>query len=256
MAVSKVIQKSKRVHLGTVYLGEGPLSGNPNQSKQIFRCKKNGFEFLGQIRVDVTKSLVLVEVFNEGYFDLFDADPLRVRASLQEQVLGQILKRDGLDENQRNLLLMVREENRAQTLESEDPAEVPHEERDLTFLFDQLNREYFDGQLDIQIEWGKNVKTPNRRSIKFGSFDEKKNLIRIHPRLKQDFVPLSVLELTLFHEMCHKVMPPVKRNGKWESHHKDFKRKEREYRNYREAMHWEKRHWAKLLAPAPEETSV
>ncbi len=102
------------------------------------------------------------------------------------------------------------------------------------------------------VEWGKDSKTPNRRSFSFGSYDARKKLIRLHPRLKQEFVPFTVLELTIYHEMCHQFLPPVKRNGAWQTHNKQFKLKEREYRNYREAMAWEKANWAKLLAPIKE----
>jgi hypothetical protein len=67
--------------------------------------------------------------------------------------------------------------------------------------------------------------------------------------------PEMVLELTVFHEMCHQAMPPVRRNGQWQTHHKDFKAKEKEYRHYREAIRWEKKHWIKLMAPSPGQPS-
>ncbi|MFQ5483372.1 MAG: SprT-like domain-containing protein, partial [Nitrospinaceae bacterium] len=125
----------------------------------------------------------------------------------------------------------------------------PSNPRDLESLFNRLNEDYFQGNLQARIEWGRETKLPNRRTLRFGSFDARKNLIRIHPRLKQDFVPLPVLELTVYHEMCHQFLPPVKRHGNWQTHHRDFKKKEKEYRDYREAMRWEKTHWAKLLVP-------
>ncbi|MCH8157848.1 MAG: hypothetical protein IID18_08905, partial [Nitrospinae bacterium] len=74
--------------------------------------------------------------------------------------------------------------------------------------------------------------------------------IRIHPRLQQDFVPRSVLELTLYHEMCHQWAPVKRKKGMWRAHHPEFKKKEREYRLYDEAHAWEKENWKKLLGPA------
>jgi predicted SprT family Zn-dependent metalloprotease len=145
-------------------------------------------------------------------------------------------------------------ECRAQARQAElELVEVPPvDERDLQAIYDRLNQEYFNGKVEAQVEWGKNIKIPNRRSFSFGSYDSKNKLIRVHPRLKQDFVPVSVLELTVHHEMCHQAAPPVRRNGQWQMHHKDFKAKEKEYLHYREAMQWEKKHWIKLMAPAPE----
>ncbi|NIP99917.1 MAG: hypothetical protein GWM98_05585, partial [Nitrospinaceae bacterium] len=150
----------------------------------------------------------------------------------------------------REFLKKCRAEARQAALEFEE--EPPPDERDLDAIFNRLNEAYFNGKVEAQVEWGKNVKTPNRRSFSFGSYDAGRKLIRIHPRLRQDFVPVFVLELTVYHEMCHQAFPPVKRNGQWQTHHKEFKAKEREYKNYREAMHWEKKHWVQLMAPVEE----
>ena len=86
------------------------------------------------------------------------------------------------------------------------------------------------------------------------TYDENKKLIRLHPRLKQEFVPFYVLELTLYHEMCHQFAPSYKKNGLWQSHHPEFKKKEKEYRNFKDARNWEKNNWHKLLLPANQET--
>ena len=64
-------------------------------------------------------------------------------------------------------------------------------------------------------------------SIKTKINDEFKKVIRVHPRLKQDFVPVHVLELTIYHEMCHQFAPSYKKNGSWQSHHPEFKKKEK-----------------------------
>ncbi len=247
------IEKTKKINPGTIRLGEARLSGDaPSTYKQIFRCKKHNFEYLGQVRVEVTPPSVQVELFNSNFYDQFETDAEKVKGALEDRLFLDILKQENFSLPHREVIDGYIKEKKTNDESESIPEDLPVDERDLEFLKQGLNQDYFSGKLDVNIEWGKKVNTTNRRSIKFGSFEEKKNLIRIHPRLKQDFVPLEVLKLTIYHEMCHKFLPPVKRNGKWEAHHKDFKKKEREFSQYRQAIQWEKKNWAKLLKPMQE----
>jgi hypothetical protein len=248
------VLKNSNVNPGTIILGvPGAFVMAGGVFKNIFRCRKKGLEFLGQVSVDSGAQKVKWEVFNEGYYDLFPCEMSNVQESLQNRLLGQVAQLEHLPDAHRKLVRKFLKECRAQTRQAElEFAEVPPvDERDLQAIFNRLNEEYFQGKVEAKVEWGKNVKVPNRRSFSFGSYDSKNKLIRIHPRLKQDFVPVRVLELTVYHEMCHQAVPPARRHSQWQMHHKDFKTKEKEYRHYREAMQWEKKHWIKLMAPAP-----
>ena len=49
--------------------------------------------------------------------------------------------------------------------------------------------------------------------------------------------------------MCHQWAPMKRKRGLWVAHHLQFKRKEREYRFYDEALSWEKENWKKLMGP-------
>ena len=129
-------------------------------------------------------------------------------------------------------------------------------DRDINSIFDRLNDEYFNGKIKATVKWGRDVKTKNKTGFRYGSYDENKKLIRVHPRLKQDFVPVHVLELTIYHEMCHQFAPSYKKNGSWQSHHPEFKKKEKEYKNFKEARNWEKNNWHKLLLPTNEESAA
>lgn len=247
--------KKQSVNPGTITLGAPSAFASAEKVfKNIFRCRKKGQEFLGQVSIDSNSQRVKWEIFNEGYYDLFPHEMSDVQESLQGRLLGQVAQLELLPESHRTLVRGFLKECRAQARQAElEFVELPPvDERDLQAIYDRLNQEYFDGKVEAQIEWGKNVKVPNRRSFRFGSYDSKNKLIRVHPRLKQEFVPVNVLELTVHHEMCHQAAPPVRRNGQWQTHHKDFKAKEKEYIQYREAMQWEKKHWIKLMAPAPE----
>ncbi len=240
---------------GVVSLGIGEEDFEKDVFRLLFTCKKNGLDFLGQLRLDAREGKVDIEMFNEGYFEFFEDDKHHVMLSLAEKTLSGLWKHGIVPEKFRELgrdhLTYLKESVEPVIQPPEEAAQEETGEVDLQKIFDRLNQEYFGGKLDAGIEWGRETKTPNRRSFRFGSYDSKRNLIRIHPRLNQDFVPLCVLELTVHHEMCHQACPPVKRGGQWQTHHQDFKKKEREYRHFKEAVKWEKTHWAKLLAPAP-----
>ena len=247
--------KKQTVNPGAITLGvphSFALAGE--EFKNIFRCRKKGQEYLGQVSVDSKTQLVKWEIFNAGYYDLFPFETETVQETLQMRLLGQVAQLAHLPEAHRTLVRSFLKECRAQARQAELEFEEapPVDERDLQGIFDRLNEEYFQGKMTASVEWGKNINVPNRRSFSFGSYDPKANRIRIHPRLKQEFVPVTVLELTVYHEMCHEAVPPVRRNGQWQMHHQDFKSKEKEFQHYREAMQWEKKHWIKLMAPASE----
>ncbi len=55
---------------------------------------------------------------------------------------------------------------------------------------------------DLKITWGKNYKN-RRRSIRFGSFDKKNNLIRIHPSLDNINIPDFFIRSIIYHEITH-----------------------------------------------------
>jgi predicted SprT family Zn-dependent metalloprotease len=250
--------KKQVVNPGTIILGvPSTFATAESVFKNIFRCRKKGQEYLGQVSVDSSAQRVRWEMFNEGYYDLFPCETSDVQESLQNRLLGQVAQLEHLPESHRILVRSFLKECRAQARQAglEFVEAPPADARDLQAIYDRLNAEYFNGRVEAQIEWGKNIKVPNRRSFSFGSYDSKNKLIRVHPRLKQDFVPVNVLELTVHHEMCHQVVPPVRHNGQWQMHHKDFKAKEKEYHQYRDAIQWEKKHWIKLMAPATEQTS-
>jgi hypothetical protein len=79
---------------------------------------------------------------------------------------------------------------------------------DLDMLFDQLNNEYFLGQLRRpHIAWS----TRNWRR-QFGCYDPGPNQIVLNRRMDRPQVPQFVVEYVLFHEMLH-VKHPTRRSG-------------------------------------------
>lgn len=241
-----------QINPGNMVLGQGRLdSGEESGYRIVFTCRKSGFDFLGQVQIDLARENIKVELFNENYYEQFKAPREAVQVVLENKVAALLPRLTSLPEAHQSIVKSIREEKRSRQVNLHFEQERPEENKDdLQALFERLNQKHFKGAVTGEVEWGKDSKTQNRRSFSFGSYDAKKKLIRLHPRLKQEFVPFSVLELTIYHEMCHQFLPPVKRNGKWQTHHKQFKLKEREYDNYREAMAWEKANWVKLLKPS------
>ena len=240
----------KTLTLGTLSLGKCRVDvGESAGLTRMFTLKKSGMDYVGQVRVRPGDPAVRIEVFNESYFEEFDQPESAVLDNLARKVLKQVTKDKDLPEGVKTLIGEYFEEQEMKEDEEESIVELV-DERDLGKIFERLNQEYFNNRIQAEIRWGRDVKSHNKSGFRYGSYDEGKKLIRIHPRLKQDFVPQCVLELTVYHEMCHQFAPSYKRNGTWQSHHPEFKKKEREFKDFKDARNWEKHNWHRLLLPS------
>lgn len=86
---------------------------------------------------------------------------------------------------------------------------------------------------DVQanIRWGKHSgpRKKQRRSMRMGSWDEEKRLIRIHPALDRGWVPLEYLHYLIYHELCHAVERPRFSRAGNQIHHAEFHALENQY---------------------------
>ena len=245
----------KTLNFGTLSLGKCRLdAGDPAALSRMFTLKKNGMDYVGQVRVRPGSPAVRIEVFNESYFEDFDQSEAAVLSNLTTKVLGRLLRDKELPEGLKTPILEYIEDQ--EPVSEEEIVPIAVDERDLDKIYERLNQEYFDDKVQAKIMWGRDVKSRNKSGFRYGSYDEGKKLIRIHPRLKQDFVPQCVLELTVYHEMCHQFVPSYKKNGTWQSHHPEFKRKEREFKDFKDARNWEKHNWHRLLLPSEENAEL
>ena len=224
------------------------ITENTQVYSRLFRCRKNKFDFIGQIKINLQEIAANVEVFNTNYFNYFDTPLKNVTLVLENTLFTKLLSEKNLPERLREAILSLLNKKDAKKKSSALDF-INGRKVNLKEIFDKLNTEYFESKIKASIEWGKKVNKKNLPSFRFGSYDPEKKLIRIHPRLQQYFVPLSVLELTVYHEMCHQWAPMKRKKGMWVAHHPQFKRKEREYRFYDEALSWEKENWKKLMGP-------
>jgi hypothetical protein len=121
---------------------------------------------------------------------------------------------------------------------------------DLLAIYAEINAQHFAGQVDARITWGRDTTRPRRRvrrSIKLGSYCARDRLIRVHPRLDDPSVPRFFVEYVVYHEMLHHVLPPDVRGGRRQLHDARFKRMERAFPRYDDAIAWESQNVRQLL---------
>jgi predicted metal-dependent hydrolase len=119
---------------------------------------------------------------------------------------------------------------------------------DLQAIYERLNAQMFDGQLEARITWGPGTaKARRRRSIKMGSFAVEDRVIRIHPTLDQDNVPDYFVAWIVFHEMLHGKHEVRRTNGRRRFHTQAFLHEEKTFPDYARACAWEKANLDRLL---------
>lgn len=108
-------------------------------------------------------------------------------------------------------------------------------------IYQQLNAQYFEGKLDLQIHWfGQREFSPKRRIV-LGSYHSQKKLIRIHRVLDRPHVPDYFITFIIYHEMLHHVFPPIERkNRRRQIHHRAFLEEEKRFHNYALAEEFKK----------------
>ena len=102
---------------------------------------------------------------------------------------------------------------------------------DLDRLFDDLNRKYFEGQLQRpHIGWS--TRSWRRQ---FGCYDPGPNQILLNRRMDRSGVPACAVEYVLFHEMLH-VKHPTRRSGcSMVSHSREFREEEKRFAEFEPA---------------------
>ena len=118
---------------------------------------------------------------------------------------------------------------------------------DLGAIYHDLNHNYFVNRVQAHITWSRRPPQRQRTSIRFGSYQERDRLIRIHRLLDQSFVPRYVVENVVFHEMLHQLIPRQYMNGRCYVHPPEFRRQERRFPYHQQAEQWQRQHLARLL---------
>ena len=118
---------------------------------------------------------------------------------------------------------------------------------DLDAILEDVRGRYFPDGAAVKIRWGRWSGRRRTRSMRFGVYLPDAQLIRIHPALDQAFVPRFFVEFIVYHELLHHVMPPIRANGRYQIHPPAFRRRERQFPAYAQAIGWRKRSLHRLL---------
>ncbi|HLL53467.1 MAG TPA: hypothetical protein VK447_07980 [Myxococcaceae bacterium] len=118
---------------------------------------------------------------------------------------------------------------------------------DLRALFDRINDEHFQGNIQARIGWGRMPGKRRRKSIRLGVYDHQTREIRIHPALDRPDVPQYFVEFIVFHEMLHQLFPSSGEDGRRVHHPRAFRDREKAFPRYAEALAWEKQNLRVLL---------
>lgn len=104
---------------------------------------------------------------------------------------------------------------------------------DLGAIFEVVNRKYFNGKVVCAIGWGRRGSAKRgmarTRMIRFGSYSQIDNAIRVNPMLDNEGVAAEFVEYIVFHEMLHAAMPSVEHGGRRAHHHRAYRMLERRF---------------------------
>src|SRR3954468_11261386 len=98
---------------------------------------------------------------------------------------------------------------RAATPRAEAPLSPRGSVHDLADVYAAINAREFENGVHARIGWGRRSPSGRRRSIKMGVYLHDQKIIRIHPALDDERVPRHFVEMVVFHEMLHQVIPPA-----------------------------------------------
>jgi hypothetical protein len=110
-------------------------------------------------------------------------------------------------------------------------------------IFNEINYDYFKGDLNLLITWFGKPQHRNRTRVTFGLYYDPLKLIKINRLLDSPSFPDYLVSYVIYHEMLHHVCPTyVDEKGFHHMHSKEFKIKEAEFQYYDLAQTWIKEH--------------
>jgi hypothetical protein len=112
---------------------------------------------------------------------------------------------------------------------------------DLVNICGKINAEYFNSCVTANITWGARNHRRAARRRTLGSYNRDAGLITINPLLDRRTVPRYFVEFIVYHEMLHADVGVKISNGRRLVHTREFRLRERLFREYERAISWEKK---------------
>jgi predicted metal-dependent hydrolase len=113
---------------------------------------------------------------------------------------------------------------------------------DLAELYDEINARYFEGAVACAITWGMRCRRYPVRKRTLGSYSAGAKLIRINPVLDRKAVPRYYIAFVVYHEMLHAALGIIQNGERRSMHSREFRRREKLFRDYERAVTWEEEH--------------
>ena len=102
---------------------------------------------------------------------------------------------------------------------------------------------------NVPVTWGaRSAARRSQRSVRLGSYDFKREVVRIHRLLDTAVVPAWFIGFVVFHELLHAELGAELRGRRRQVHTPTFRRREAEHPRYADALAWEAEHLPRLLA--------
>ena len=212
----------------------------PDSSPPVFDVRFRAYAGIdSKIRFDPAAGRAEVKLS-----DQLEAAPRRVHEALARILVGKLLGRPAPESAARPYREFVaRDDVRRRALEvrarrgRKRHAGPDGEVYQLDPLFDRLNALYFDSELDKPaLGW-----SPTRSRRLLGHYDPAHQAIVLSRILDQRRVPEYVVEYVLYHEMLHLVFPVVHGPRRRCVHSAEFRRRERRFPRYDDAVAFLKR---------------
>jgi len=108
-------------------------------------------------------------------------------------------------------------------------------------IFNDLNNEYFRRRITASISWGKDRAKKIVKKRTLGSYCGQTDTIRINSILDRKSVPRYFIMYVIYHEMLHSIVKGERKNGRRSVHSSAFRKRERLFKHYAEAISWERR---------------
>lgn len=100
-------------------------------------------------------------------------------------------------------------------------------------IFNEINTEYFEGKVKLNITWFGKPNQRCRSRVTVGLYEDSLKLIKISKLLDSSLFPHYFISYVVYHEMLHHVCPSyVDERGLRRIHSKEFKQREALHRHY------------------------
>lgn len=115
-------------------------------------------------------------------------------------------------------------------------------------VYDDLNKEYFENKLNLNITWFGKPLQRGRSRVTFGLFYDPLKLIKVNRLLDSPSFPDYFVSYVVYHEMVHYVCPAYfDAKGQHHIHTKEFKEREAKFRYFGLAQNWIKENQASFF---------